>query len=175
MRLISRSVFYLTRIARSLEVFSRDEHNLAGARTKGIVSPDGAWQSFRKRVATRNSSGVIKRFTKMAARSPGNRAASAAERRGPFVMPRVEFQRRKATHRRLLAHTRGSLLPPLPSTPLVRLLRVLLGGSSRHSRRILTGPRGSHTKSSARRSLPEKRGAWVLSLEPRRQRTPATM
>lgn len=67
------------------------------------------------------------------------RLGSHGRRCGPFVMPRVEFQRRKATHKRLLAHTRGS--------PPARLLRVLLGRPPRHSRRVLTGPRGSHTKS----------------------------
>ena len=112
-------------------------------------------------------SSIIKRFTKMAARSQSDNGVSRqprSQRCGPFVMPRVEFQRRKATHKRPLVHTRGSLTP--------RFLRVLLGRPPRHSRRVLTGPRGSHTKSRVRLSgqtvRATKRSAWVLSLGSRR-------
>jgi hypothetical protein len=73
----------------------------------------------------------------MAARPVGNRAASTA-RCGLFVISAWNSSAEK-----LLIE--GCWL--ICAVLLLWLLGVLLGRPPRHSRRVLTGPRGSHTKS----------------------------
>lgn len=65
---------------------------------------------FESVSATRDAS--LRHYKAVHQNGSATELGSRGRRRGPFVMPRVEFQRRKATHKRLLAHTRGSPLPP---------------------------------------------------------------
>jgi len=81
-------------------------------RDKEEPARSNADNRFESVSATRGASlwhykAVHQNGSAVAAERP-RRLGSHGQGCGPFVMPRVEFQRRKATHKRLLAHTRGS-------------------------------------------------------------------